>query len=91
MKKLNLTPEAYTLLLNLVSSSGWAKALSDIYSGGKFLVSNQPSKSHDPVSIEVSDKELECIKKAINFHVTAGNIPASIYIVELFDQLGIQT
>lgn len=77
------------LLTSLLLAPGWAKTLPDIYAGGKFL-SELGETIEAPIEIEVTDKYLECVKKALKFHSEAGTIPASPIFVQLLDLLKIQ-
>ena len=83
--KIDLSEPELTLLTSIVAAPGWAKELADIYSGGKFLA-NLPKQGE----VEISDKTLECIKKAIKHHASQGAIPASSVFVTLIDKLNLQ-
>lgn len=91
MKKFKLSNLAFRLLLNLVAGPGWARDLADLYAGGKLLSElKEPTDQTSQVDFELSDKQFECVKKALKHHTSEGHVPPSTAIVELIDSLGIQ-
>ena len=80
----------------LLNSTGWSKDFHDIYAAGK-LLSRLPDLGSGTITlregaheVDFSDKEVECINKALKHRTTQGDINPSPWIVELMDALSIK-
>ena len=96
-KTLNLKLGELFLVREVVGAAGWAVTVNDIYMGGKLLndvfPEGTPIKTKEELdgvvdSFEVTEKQLELIKKALKHSIEKGVLFPSKYVASVLDTFG---
>ena len=96
-KTLNLKLGELFLVREVVGAAGWAVTVNDIYTGGKLLndvfPEGTPIKTKEELdgtvaSFEVTDKQMDIIKKALKYSIEKGVLFPSKYVASVLDTFG---
>lgn len=96
-KTLNLKLGELFLVREVVGAAGWAVTINDIYMGGKLLndvlPEGTPIKTKEELdgtvaSFELTDKQVEIVKKALKFSIERGVLFPSKYVTSVLDNFG---